>query len=72
MKLSDLTEAEKMVLCTKAWDHSYSCICRLCQGAWALMGPDGGEKGNWGPFKEEAMKQFCEEEGIEFIEGDLQ
>ena len=68
-KLSELSEGDRARVCVAGWDHPYSCDCRICEGAWALMGPDGFIKGSWGPFTEESMKIFCEEEGVPFIEG---
>lgn len=69
-RLCDLSEGDRSQVCIAAWEHDYRCDCRLCQGAWALMGPDGFEKGNWGPFTEDDMRRFCEEEGVAFIEGE--
>ena len=33
-----------------ASDHSYHCKCANCLEWWALMGPDGGDPGDYGPF----------------------
>ena len=70
-KLSEMTEGERIQLCARAWDHPYTCTCDTCQKAWTLIGPDGFEKGNWGPFTEAEMRTFAEEQGVPFIEGEV-
>lgn len=30
--------------------HDYRCRCVSCLRWWVLMGPDGDEAGNYGPF----------------------
>lgn len=68
--IAQCTEAARAELCSKGWDHSYTCTCGICCAAWALMGPDGHEKGNYGPFEEQVIKDFCKDNGLPFIEGD--
>ena len=53
----------------RAWDHSYSCRCNLCAAAWVILGPDGGEPGNFGPFDEDEIRAMAKEIGEEYPEG---
>ncbi len=31
-------------------DHVYNCRCQQCRRWWVLMGPNGGDPGDYGPF----------------------
>ncbi len=35
--------------------HGYECACPRCLTWWALMGPDGGEPGCYGPFTKDQV-----------------
>lgn len=45
--------------------HTYGCSCDQCCTWWALMGPDGGEDGNYGPFTKEQVNARQREIEIE-------
>ena len=60
-----ITPRERDVL-DAASNHSYLCRCDLCLAWWALMGPNGGEPGKYGPFSRaevnERQRQLGESE----------
>ena len=53
----DIDRRNRKIL-DEAWSHPYSCNCDTCLSCWALVGPDGGTPGSYGPFtKEEVNKR---------------
>lgn len=67
--MKKLTEAEKMDITMRAWDHDYSCRCDLCKAAWVLVGPDGGEPGKFGPFHKDEIFVMAKQMGEPYPEG---
>lgn len=53
-KAFDLSISAAQIL-NDAWSHPYDCTCKICLTAWAMVGPDGGEPGNYGPFTKEQV-----------------
>jgi len=51
-------------ICDKADKHSYGCSCDICLRWWALMGPDGGEPGNYGPFIQAQVNEMQRSMGL--------
>lgn len=67
--MKKLTQAEKLDITMRAWDHPYSCRCDMCAMAWVLVGPDGGEEGNFGPFTEQEIRDTAKMIGEPYPEG---
>jgi hypothetical protein len=53
-KALGITKEEQGVLES---NHPYSCRCETCKSWWKMMGPDGDEPGNYGPFSAEEIEQ---------------
>jgi len=48
---------EHLKILDEAWSHDYQCNCDICLSGWALVGPDGGEPGHYGPFTKKEINQ---------------
>ena len=45
--------------------HTYGCNCDVCLTWWALMGPDGDDPGDYGPFEKEQVNARQRAIGVE-------
>lgn len=48
-----------------ASDHHFQCRCEICLRWWAMMGPDGMEPGQYGPFSTAEVNTKQDELGLE-------
>jgi hypothetical protein len=48
----------------ESWSHPYNCNCDICLSGWALVGPDGGEPGSYGPFTTEQVNERQRDLGV--------
>lgn len=46
-------------------EHDYNCTCEGCCLWWAMMGPDGGTPGDYGPFKKDEVNEKQIEFGLD-------
>ena len=44
-------------------EHPYGCSCQKCLNWWARMGPEDEEM-SFGPFTQEQVETYCEENGL--------
>jgi len=60
------SDADKAInLATEiAADHHYKCTCDHCLTFWAACGPDGGDAGEYGPFRLYDVNQRQRELGL--------
>lgn len=52
----------------EAWSHHFRCDCDVCLSGWAIVGPDGGEPGSYGPFTKQQVNARQIELGVEETE----
>lgn len=58
-----IPKAEQRIL-DSVGNHEYMCNCSACLQWWALVGPDGGGPGSYGPFTTEQVKKACIARGM--------
>jgi hypothetical protein len=44
--------AHELAVLDSGGTHDYRCRCGTCREWWRLMGPNGGDEGDYGPFTE--------------------
>jgi hypothetical protein len=49
-KLGEQIPTDERAVLDAGGGHDYKCTCSLCKRWWVLVGPDGGEPGNYGGF----------------------
>ena len=54
-----------LMIVDAAWNHPYECTCDTCAMAWAIVGPDGQEPGNYGPFTIEKIQEAADHLGVD-------
>jgi hypothetical protein len=55
--------ADELAVLDANSNHPYTCRCKNCCRWWVLMGPDGGEDGNYGPFSRDEVLAEAKEWG---------
>lgn len=61
---ADMPPEHQQIIDT-ASNHPYGCMCQTCLSWWALIGPDGGDPGDYGPFTKEQVNAEQVRMGVE-------